>query len=94
MENLGISTTEFIGYFASLLVLGSFLMKNIKKLRMINTMGCTLFVAYGVLLDFSWPIIITNLSIIIINIYYLTKKETVICIDKPTEEKEKEDIFS
>ncbi|PIQ15715.1 MAG: uroporphyrinogen decarboxylase [Flavobacteriales bacterium CG18_big_fil_WC_8_21_14_2_50_32_9] len=74
MENLGISTTEFIGYFASLLVLGSFLMKNIKKLRMINTMGCTLFVAYGILLDFSWPIIITNLSIIIINIYYLTKK--------------------
>ena len=94
MENLGISTTEFIGYFASLLVLASFLMKNIKKLRMLNTMGCTLFVAYGVLLEFSWPIIITNTAIIIINIYYLTKKETVICIDKPTEDEEKEDIFS
>ncbi|PKP46121.1 MAG: uroporphyrinogen decarboxylase [Bacteroidetes bacterium HGW-Bacteroidetes-12] len=84
MENLGISTTEFIGYFASLLVLGSFLMKNIKKLRMLNTMGCTLFVAYGVLLDFSWPIIITNTAIIIINVYYLTKKD----IECVTEEKE------
>ncbi|MBW6482337.1 MAG: uroporphyrinogen decarboxylase [Vicingaceae bacterium] len=86
MENLGISTTEFIGYFASLLVLGSFLMKNIKKLRMLNTMGCTLFVAYGVLLDFSWPIIITNTAIIIINIYYLTKKD----IECVAEEKENE----
>lgn len=75
MEFLGITPTEIIGYLASLLVLVSFLMKNIKKLRILNTLGCTLFVAYGFLLDFSIPIIITNAAIIVINIYYLTKKE-------------------
>lgn len=75
MENLGINATDFIGYLASFLVLFSFLMKKMRTLRIINTFGCTLFVAYGFLLDFSWPIIITNLAIIIINIYYLGKKE-------------------
>lgn len=77
MEALGITPTEFIGYLASLLVLASFLMKNMKKLRLLNTVGCALFVAYGCLLNFSIPIIITNTAIIIINVYYLTKKETV-----------------
>ncbi len=77
MENLGMNATDFIGYLASFLVLFSFLMKKMKSLRIINTLGCTLFVAYGFLLDFSWPIIITNLAIIIINIYYLIKKTLV-----------------
>lgn len=71
------NATDFIGYLASFLVLFSFLMKKMKSLRIINTLGCTLFVAYGFLLDFSWPIIITNLAIIIINIYYLSKKTLV-----------------
>ncbi|MDT8411098.1 MAG: uroporphyrinogen decarboxylase [Vicingaceae bacterium] len=77
MENLGMNATEFIGYLASFLVLFSFLMKKMRSLRIINTLGCTLFVAYGFLLDFSWPIIITNVAIIIINIYYLSKKTVV-----------------
>ncbi len=77
MENLGMNATDFIGYLASFLVLFSFLMKKMKSLRIINTLGCTLFVAYGFLLDFSWPIIITNVAIIIINIYYLSKKTIV-----------------
>ncbi len=77
MENLGMNATEFIGYLASFLVLFSFLMKKMRSLRIINTLGCTLFVAYGFLLSFSWPIIITNVAIIIINIYYLSKKELV-----------------
>lgn len=77
MENIGLNATEIIGYLASFLVLISFLMKKMRALRVINTLGCTLFVAYGVLLGFSWPIIITNLAIIIINIYYLSKKQVV-----------------
>lgn len=71
------NATDFIGYLASFLVLFSFLMKKMRSLRIINTLGCTLFVAYGFLLDFSWPIIITNVAIIIINIYYLSKKTLV-----------------
>ncbi|MFN4234980.1 MAG: uroporphyrinogen decarboxylase [Bacteroidia bacterium] len=68
-----ITTTELIGYLASLGVLLSFLMKEIKALRIVNIVGCFLFVIYGVMLNFSWPIIITNVSIIIINFYYLYK---------------------
>ena len=67
------SSTEIVGYLASLIVLISFLMKNMKTLRIINTIGCVLFVAYGILLNFSIPIIITNVTIVAINIYYLLK---------------------
>ena len=70
MEILGISYIEWFGYLASLFVLLSFLMRNITTLRYVNTLGCMFFVIYGVLLD-SWPIIITNAAIILVNIYYL-----------------------
>ncbi len=79
MEILGISYVEWFGYAASLFVLLSFLMRNITTLRYVNTLGCMFFVVYGVLLD-SWPIIITNAAIIMVNIYYLfisTPKTTV-----------------
>ncbi|MCB9223657.1 MAG: uroporphyrinogen decarboxylase [Crocinitomicaceae bacterium] len=76
MENLifGIPAFEWVGYLASAAVLSSFLMKNIRMLRIINTVGCSLFVAYGFILpQISWPIIGTNVAIIIINAYYLAK---------------------
>ncbi len=69
------STTEMIGYFASLMVLVSFLMKNIRTLRIVNTIGCIAFVVYGVFLGWSIPIIITNISIALINFYYLFFKK-------------------
>ena len=65
--------TEIIGYIASLTVLLSFLMKNIRTLRVANTIGCLICVVYGVLLGFSIPIIATNVAIVIINLYYLFK---------------------
>ena len=72
MEILGISYVEWIGYLASFFVLLSFLMRNIKTLRYVNTVGCLFFVAYGFLLDpYSWPVIITNLAIVLVNLYYL-----------------------
>lgn len=70
--------TEIIGYIASLTVLLSFLMRNIRKLRIANTIGCLIFVAYGVLLGFSIPIILTNAAIVIINLYYLIKERKVV----------------
>ncbi|GAB2773616.1 uroporphyrinogen decarboxylase [Salinimicrobium soli] len=78
MEFLGISLTEWIGYLASFFVLLSFLMRNIITLRYVNSVGCLFFVAYGILLD-SWPVIITNVAIVMVNVYYLfiNKKEHV-----------------
>jgi len=75
-EIAGISLTEWIGYLASLGILISFLMKDIRKLRLVNTAGCLLFAGYGFLLDISWPIVITNVSIVIINLFYLLKPKT------------------
>ncbi|UZH56029.1 uroporphyrinogen decarboxylase [Salinimicrobium tongyeongense] len=70
MEILGISYIEWVGYLASFFLLLSFLMRNITTLRYINSLGCLFFVAYGILLN-SWPLIITNGAIVLINIYYL-----------------------
>lgn len=66
--------TEIIGYLASLFVLLSFFMKDIRKLRIINSVGCTFFVIYGVLLP-SIPVIITNVAILFVNGYYLFLKK-------------------
>lgn len=72
---LFIHTTELVGYLAMLFLLVSFLMKDISRLRTLNTLACALFVAYGFLLDISWPIIISNSAIFGINLYYLFFKK-------------------
>lgn len=66
-----ITTTDIVGYLASITLLISFLMRDIKKLRIINSIGCALFVLYGFMLHYSFPIIITNTTIIIINLVSL-----------------------
>ncbi len=68
-----ISLTEGVGYLASLVLMVSFLMKNINTLRIINSTGCLLFVVYGFMLATSWPIIISNAFILGVNAFYLTK---------------------
>ena len=69
------SITDLVGYLAMAFLLISFLMKDVKKLRLINSLGCSFFVAYGFLLVTSWPIIITNSAIISINLYYLVLRK-------------------
>ncbi len=69
-ENL----VEWVGYAAMLTLMISFMMKDMKKLRIINTIGCLLFVAYGFMLG-SYPIIITNAFITMVNFYYLFVKK-------------------
>ncbi|MGB1307701.1 MAG: uroporphyrinogen decarboxylase [Oceanihabitans sp.] len=75
MEFLSISLTEWVGYLAMATLLVSFMMKDVTKLRVINTIGCAFFVAYGLLLATAWPIVITNAAIICINLYYLLIKK-------------------
>ena len=67
-----ITFTDLVGYAAMAVLLVSFLMKNIRNLRLINSAGGLLFIAYGFLLEpISFPIIITNTAIVCINLYYL-----------------------
>lgn len=75
MDVLGIFVTEWVGYLASFVLLISFTMKHVTKLRIVNSVGCALFIAYGFLLQTSWPIVITNGSIMLINAYYLFLKK-------------------
>ncbi|PKP24840.1 MAG: uroporphyrinogen decarboxylase [Bacteroidetes bacterium HGW-Bacteroidetes-2] len=76
MELFGISLTELIGYLASILLVISFLMRNLTKLRIINSFGCIAFIIYGFMLQTSWPIIITNTFIVGVNFYYLFLKRS------------------
>ena len=75
MGLFGITVTEYIGYLASFIVLLSFTMKEVKKLRIVNMTGCILFILYGFLMPsirIGLPIIIANAAILTVNIYYLT----------------------
>lgn len=71
------SVTEIVGYLASLLVLVSFLMRNLRTLRIVNCVGCAAFIVYGFMLAISWPIVITNVAIVVINLVYLLKPKKV-----------------
>jgi hypothetical protein len=64
---------EIVGYIASAVVLSSFLIKDIKKLRIVNSIGCAFFITYGFLIG-SNSIIVTNVGIVCINLWYLTRK--------------------
>lgn len=78
MELFGITGTEYIGYLASLMVLISFTMKRVKTLRLVNMTGCILFIIYGFLmptLRIGLPIIIANVAIFSVNLYYLFKSQ-------------------
>ena len=73
---LNTTVIEWIGYLASILIVVSLTMTSIIKLRVINTIGCILFVIYGVLVK-SYPVALSNFAIILINLYnlYKIKKE-------------------
>ena len=78
MELFGITGTEYIGYLASLMVLISFSMKSIVKLRFVNMAGCVLFIIYGFLMPsirIGLPIIIANFAIFSVNLFYLIKNK-------------------
>lgn len=71
-----ITTLEYVGYAASLAVALSFVMKDMLKLRIVNIVGCALFVIYGFMFESlraGLPVIITNVAIICVNGFYLVK---------------------
>ena len=64
---------EIIGYIATFLVMLSFVMKDVTRLRIINAIGCATWILYGFMLD-SNPIIVTNVGILAINAGHLLRK--------------------
>lgn len=63
---------EAIGYTGSALVLVSFLMVSVVKLRIVNSIGSIIFTIYAFIIH-SYPTAIMNLCLVAINIYYLIK---------------------
>ncbi|HLW57006.1 MAG TPA: hypothetical protein VKY27_06450 [Bacteriovoracaceae bacterium] len=68
------NATDMVGYLASLLLMISFTLKKLTTLRVVNTLGCTFFVIYGLMLSVAWPIVITNGFIVLVNLYHLSKE--------------------
>ena len=68
---------DWIGYLGASLVVISFLVSSrVRVIRFINMFGAAAFIIYGVLMDYNLPIIIPNVFITGIQIYYLyIKKE-------------------
>lgn len=68
----GIPLIEWVGYLASVLIAFSMFMKDIIKLRFINLVGSLCFVIYGLVIK-AYPVALTNIVIVIVNLYYLYK---------------------
>lgn len=66
---------EIVGYIGSALVLVSFLMTSVFKLRVINTIGGTIFAIYALLIQ-SYPTAVMNIALVGINLHFLWKMMT------------------
>ena len=64
---------ELVGYLASALVVLSLTMTSVVRLRMVSLCGSITFFVYGTMID-SVPIMITNGSIAVINVWFLRKE--------------------
>jgi len=63
---------EMVGYLGSVLVGISLMMPSLLRLRTINSIGCLVFVAYGLLIH-AYPVAIMNGFIFGINVFHLVR---------------------
>lgn len=63
---------EILGYISTALVAGSFLMKDVLKLRIINAAGALGFILYGILID-AVPVLLLNIFVGAVNGYYISQ---------------------
>ncbi len=68
-----LSGVEMVGYLASALVVLSLTMTSVVRLRMVSLCGSITFFVYGTMIE-SVPIMITNGSIAVINVWFLRKE--------------------
>lgn len=71
---------QYIGYLASVFIVGGFVFKNIRTIRILNAIGCVCFVFFGFFASQNsiWPVIIPNAILTIIQIYYLISDKKAI----------------
>jgi len=73
--HMSIELATYIGYAASVFVVGGFILKDLRKIRLVNLIGCICFVIYGIYnTPVLWPVIIPNGILCLIQLYHLLKK--------------------
>lgn len=65
---------EIWGYLSMLVVLLSMVMDDVKKLRIINSIACSMFVVYGYFHG-AYPVVLMNTIVIIINLIKLKQNK-------------------
>ncbi len=80
----------YIGYVASLFLIISLVVNGDIKFRIYNGLGSIAFIIYGILFN-AWPVILTNVILLCINIVYLSKqynyKESFDIAEVPADDK-------
>lgn len=66
------SSVEIIGYVASCLLLLAMMMTSVIKLRIFNTIGCILYIVYGLFIG-SYPVAMMNAAIACVNIVHICR---------------------
>tara|TARA_Y100001970_G_scaffold249736_1_gene320658 strand:+ start:1986 stop:2210 length:225 start_codon:yes stop_codon:yes gene_type:complete len=66
------STLELVGWVATFVVIGSFLVNDMIKLRSINLVGATLWLIYGIIAS-SYSIIFLNIVVMSIQIFKINQ---------------------
>ncbi len=64
---------ELMAYMGSVIIFFSFVVKNVKWLRILNNIGCVIFLIYA-FYHGRTPLIILNSGVILVNIWHLLKK--------------------
>lgn len=62
----------YFGYLASLCLIIALLVKTDFRFRVFNIMGCLSFVTYAIIFH-AWPVLLTNMILLAINVYYFYK---------------------
>jgi len=65
---------ESWGYLSMIIVLISMLMTDIRKLRIINSVACAMFIVYGYFHG-AYPVVLMNTIVIIINLIKLKQNK-------------------
>ncbi|MBQ9494406.1 MAG: YgjV family protein [Treponema sp.] len=63
---------EIVGYIGSSIVLLSFLMTSVVKLRLVNSLGSLVFMTYALIIR-SYPTALMNMCLVLINMHFLWK---------------------
>jgi Flp pilus assembly protein protease CpaA len=65
---------DILGWIATAVVVVSFAIQDVRKLRIINMLGSMLWIVYGFLKQDN-PIIFVNISIMLMHIYWFIKNK-------------------